>query len=188
MATCIYFLSSMFSNIYILQDKFHEVSSVQSYRVSNNYDQNNGRKGKKTDNIFYSVREKQIKTEDDIKVTQSSFSTSASKNEKIDENYDIPIIKSTIESFISIPGEKEVITVEDDKSSISNVSTAISERQNKIWDEENINSTSKTDLKSEILPISDNANLTKIEILAANFFEITLQNGETAQNIKIYDV
>ena len=136
---------------------------------------------------MYSVREKQTKTEDDIKLTQSSFSTSASKNEKLDEN-DVPIIKSTMESFISIPSEKEVIPVEDDKSSVSNVSTVISERQHKIWDEETINSTSKTDLKSEIIPISDNANLTKIEILPANFFEITLQNGETAQNIKIYDV
>ena len=141
---------------------------------------------------MYVVREKQTATEDSIKKTQSSFVTSAPKNEKLDENYDIPIIKSNMESVISTPGQNEVITVEDDKSSISNVSTAISDRKHKTKDEEIINNNFKADLKSEmkekIIQYSNDAKLIKIESLPTRFFEFTLQNGEKTQHIKIYDV
>jgi len=145
-----------------------------------------GQKTKKPDKPLYSVREKQNKNDETVKFPGSAFQSSATKSEKHEDNFETPKVKSNAESFLSLANEKEALILEDD---ISNVSTAISDRHK--WDDDNLNSNSKSDNKSEakdkLTPTNTEDISGRSSIVPSAGIEILLSNGASSELIKIYD-
>jgi hypothetical protein len=171
-------------------DKYEESVSQHSYS-STSQENSYRRKDKKPDKPLYSVREKQTKQDDVVKTPGSSFQSSAIKYDKNDENFETPKMKSNTESFVSLAGEKETVVMEDDKSSISNVSTAISDR-NKPWDDDNLNSSSKNENRSDTKDkqlthntVEDSSG--RPSLVPSAGIELVIAGPSTSETIRIFD-
>jgi hypothetical protein len=122
---------------------------------------------KRPDQLLYSVRSK-VSKGDDLNKSQLSNAPLSSRGEKADENS--PRLKQ----------DKDILEhLEDDKSSISNVSTAISDRLKNFDDENKLELAMDRPLQSESSQIKkDDPHL---------LFELALESEKPSETIKIYD-
>lgn len=137
------------------------------------------RREKRPDQQFYSVRQKQSMRQEELsKKTQSKIDGSERLNcsaiEKIeDPSPYLQPIKEVLTAF----GEKEMLLLEDDKVSVSNVSTALSDPQEGV---------TKSEVLREGVNAIDISQSPKSTEPSDIIFDLALELGSEQVNVRIY--